>query len=128
MKSMMIMIAGPYRSGTGDDLEKIGANLKILEAAALEVWNLGHIPIIGEWVALPLIQKSGSKVMGDKIWNSIGYPAADRLLEHCDGVLRLPGTSKGADGDVVQALLHGLSVFTELSQIPRGTPRKGRDL
>lgn len=31
---MMILIAGPYRSGTGDDPEKMAANLRSLEEAS----------------------------------------------------------------------------------------------
>lgn len=125
---MLIMIAGPYRSGTGDDPVKIAHNLEVLEKSALAVWHLGHIPVIGEWVALPLAKAWGSKVLGDEIWNRIGYPVADRLLEHCDGVLRLAGESKGADGDVAQAHRLGILVFTDLGQIPKGTPSKGRSL
>jgi hypothetical protein len=31
----MILIAGPYRSGTGDDPERMAANLRSLESVAL---------------------------------------------------------------------------------------------
>ena len=34
IQSMMILIAGPYRSGTGDDPAKMAGNLARLEAAA----------------------------------------------------------------------------------------------
>ena len=43
-KPMMILIAGPYRSGTGDDPEKIKANVDAMEAYALPIFRMGHIP------------------------------------------------------------------------------------
>ena len=45
---MMIMISGPYRSGTHDDPALIKANLDRLEAPALAIFEKGHVPIIGE--------------------------------------------------------------------------------
>ncbi len=50
---MLILIAGPYRSGTGDDPQKMAENLKRLEAPSYALFKAGHIPMIGEWVALP---------------------------------------------------------------------------
>src|SRR5262249_5700432 len=47
MTSLMILIAGPYRSGTGDDPEKMAANVKAIEAFALPLFRAGHIPIVG---------------------------------------------------------------------------------
>ena len=49
---MMILIAGPYRSGTGDDPEKISQNVRAMESYALPIFRLGHIPLLGEWFAL----------------------------------------------------------------------------
>lgn len=123
---MMILIAGPYRSGTGDDADKIAANLKKLEDAALSLWGMGHLPVVAEWISLPLIKKMGSKETGDSVWQDFAYPVADRLLSHCNAVLRLPGESKGADGDVAQAKLLGLDIYTDISQIELGSPVKGR--
>ncbi len=94
---MMILIAGPYRSGTGDDPEKIAANVRIMESYALPIFRLGHIPVLGEWLALPLVHLAGSKQIGDEAFNEIFHPIAERLLEKCDGVLRVGGESKGAD-------------------------------
>ncbi len=53
-KTMLILIAGPYRSGTGDDPKKMAANLKRLEAPSHALFQAGHVPMIGEWVALPV--------------------------------------------------------------------------
>ena len=46
------------------------------------------------------------------------YPTAQRLLEHCDAVLRLPGESTGADQDVAIARRRGLPVYYSLDEIP----------
>lgn len=46
------------------------------------------------------------------------YPTAERLLEHCDAVLRLPGESKGADQDVAIAQRRGLPVYYRAEEIP----------
>jgi hypothetical protein len=117
---MMILIAGPYRGGTNDDPELMKANLKTLESVALPIFRLGHVPIIGEWVALPLLQLAGSKKPGDDVWNEIQYPVAHRLLEKCDAVLRLEGHSQGADNDVRIAKERGLKVYYRVEDIPRG--------
>jgi hypothetical protein len=114
---MLILIAGPYRSGTNDQPELMEKNLRQLEAVALPLFRAGHIPMIGEWVALPLMRVAGSQRPGDDAYNEIAYPIADMLLTKCDAVLRLPGESKGADQDVKIALERGLKVFYKLEDI-----------
>jgi hypothetical protein len=115
---MMILIAGPYRGGTNDDPELMKKNLEKLESVALPIFRLGHVPMIGEWVALPLLGLAGSKKPGDDLWNEIQYPVAHRLLEKCDAVLRLEGYSQGADNDVRIAKERGLKVYYRVEDIP----------
>ena len=115
---MLILIAGPYRSGTNDDPELMQKNLNRLESVALPLFRLGHTPMIGEWVALPLLHLAGSKKPGDKAYEEILYPVAHRLLLKCDAVLRLEGASKGADEDVRIAKDRGLKVYYRLEDIP----------
>jgi hypothetical protein len=115
---MMILIAGPYRGGTNDDPVLIKKNLDKLESVALPLFRKGHIPIIGEWVAFPLMHLAGSKETGDNIWDEIQYPVAHRLLEKCDAVLRLEGASKGADNDVRIAKEWGLKIYYSVDEIP----------
>jgi hypothetical protein len=117
-KSLMILIAGPYRSGTGDDSALMERNLRTLEAVALPLYRAGHIPLIGEWIALPLLREAGSNCPGDEIYDEIVYPIANRLLNRCDAVLRLPGPSKGADEDVRIAKERGLPVYEALVEVP----------
>ena len=115
---MMIMISGPYRGGTNDDADLIKANLHRLEQAAYQVFLKGHTPIVGEWVALPLMKAAGSQRTGDEIYTSISYPIAHRILRSCDAVWRIPGASGGADKDVEVARGLGLIIFTDIAQIP----------
>ena len=115
---MLILIAGPYRSGTNDDPKLMQQNLNNLESVALLLFRKGHIPLIGEWVALSLIRLAGSLKPGDEAWEEIQYPVAHRLLEKCDAVLRVPGASKGADEDVRVATKRGLKIYYRLEDIP----------
>ena len=115
---LMVLIAGPYRSGTGDDPVLMENNLRTLESVALPLYRAGHIPLIGEWLALPLLREAGSKRPGDAIYDEILYPIANRLLSRCDGVLRLPGGSKGADEDVRLAHERGLHVWYSIHDVP----------
>jgi hypothetical protein len=116
-RPMLILIAGPYRSGTDDEPERLQANLRFLESAAPAIFDAGHIPMIGEWVALPIMKQIGS-VVGDDRSLEILTPTAERLLQHCDAVLRLPGSSAGADNDVRIANQLGIPVYTRVEEIP----------
>jgi len=115
---MMILIAGPYRSGTNNDPELIKKNMDRLESVALPIFRKGHIPMIGEWVANPLIELAGSKELGDEIFAEIQYPAAHRLLTKCDAILRIEGASKGADQDVKIGKELGLKIYYDVNEIP----------
>src|SRR6266496_3282717 len=92
-KPMMILIAGPYRSGTGDDPAKMEANLKRLEVASWPIFQKGHVPMIGEWVALPVWHTAGGKAVGDDLYDRVLHPTAGRLLQH-SGLFRHCGGSR----------------------------------
>lgn len=79
MTQQLILIAGPYRSGTDGVQARIDENLARLESAALAVYQRGHIPVIGEWLALPLAKAAGSITVGDEISEAMLYPVAHRL-------------------------------------------------
>jgi hypothetical protein len=118
-KRMMILIAGPYRSGTGDDPQKMAENLRRLEEASWPIFQAGHIPMIGEWVALPIWNVAGGKEVGDALYEEILHPTAGRLIERCDAILRLAGDSKGADNDVKLAKERGIPVYYCAEDLPR---------
>lgn len=115
---LLILVAGPYRSGTGDDPAKMAANLEAMNQAALAVFRAGHTPVTGEALALPLIAGAGSERTGDAVFDAIFHPLARRLLGHCDAVLRVGGPSAGADEMVAAALAAGKRVFTSVDELP----------
>jgi len=118
-KAMLILIAGPYRSGTNDDPALIQKNVEQMESYALPIFRAGHIPILGEWLALPLVDLAGSKKIGDEAFNEIFHPIATRLLEKCDAVLRIGGPSTGADEMVRVGRSLGLNIYTDAADISR---------
>ena len=115
---MLILIAGPYRSGTNDDPERMQQNLQRMEAVALPLFRKGHVPVIGEWLALPLLKQAGSAQPGDEAYQEISYPVAHRLLGKCDAVFRIEGASQGADQDVRIAQEQGLTVYYHVEDVP----------
>jgi hypothetical protein len=119
VKPMMILIAGPYRSGTNDDPALISRNVREMESCALPIFRAGHIPVLGEWLALPLVALAGSRQIGDPAFNEIFHPIAIRLLEKCDAVLRVGGPSAGADEMVRIGRSLGLKIYSALAEIPK---------
>lgn len=113
---LLVFIAGPYRSGTGDREELIAANARALQDAAVRVAELGHVPVLGEWVTLPLIEAAGGQ-RGDATWDRFFHPHAQALLERCDLLLRIGGESAGADLMVKAALSHRLPVQYGLASL-----------
>jgi hypothetical protein len=116
--ALMILIAGPYRSGTNDDPAKMAANVHAMESYALPLFRAGHLPVLGEWFALPMLQLAGSREVGDAPFTEIFHPVSERLVARCDGVLRIGGPSQGADQMVAVARAHGRLVFHRLQEIP----------
>jgi len=114
---LMILVAGPYRSGTQDDPSLIQNNVDAMNDMALAIYNKGHLPVLGEWFALPLIATAGSKSMGDSIWNELFHPVAIRLISRCDVVLRIGGPSSGADEMVRIGLERGKRIIYSIEDI-----------
>jgi len=115
---MLILIAGPYRSGTNDNPALMRKNVQMMESYALPIFRAGHTPIIGEWLALPLVDLAGSGKVGDEPFNEVFHPIAIRLLAKCDAVLRVGGPSAGADEMVRVGQNLGLKIYTALAEIP----------
>ncbi|MGV3539193.1 MAG: DUF4406 domain-containing protein [Rufibacter sp.] len=115
---LMILIAGPYRSGTQDNPTLIEKNVKFMQKVALQVYQLGHLPVLGEWFALPLIEEAGSKKIGDEVFNQMFHPVAVQLIDFCGAVLRVGGPSQGADEMVKSGQAKGKRIFYNLSEIP----------
>jgi hypothetical protein len=115
---LMILVAGPYRSGTDGDPARIQANVDAMTAVALELFVRGHLPVMGEWFALPLIKAAEAAGTFDDPDATIFHPIAERILEVCDACLRIGGASEGADRMVGVAVALGKAVYFEIGEIP----------
>src|SRR5690606_14918924 len=99
------------------DPELIEKNVKAMNDTALKIYQSGHLPVLGEWFALPLIATAGSKEMGDAIWNELFHPVAIRLIDKCDAILRIGGPSGGADEMVRIGKEKGKRIFYDIADI-----------
>jgi hypothetical protein len=115
---LLVLVAGPYRSGTDDDPVLLAANVDAMNSAALDTFRAGHMPVTGEALALPLIELAGSSRVGDEAFQDIFHPIARRLLAHCDAVLRVGGASAGADEMVELARADGKLVVSSIEELP----------
>ena len=114
---LQILVAGPYRSGTNDDPAKIKANVDAMTETALKLFRAGHLPVMGEWYALPLIEHAGG-THGDVVFDGIFHPISRLLVAKCDACLRIGGPSAGADEMVALAKQNGKAVYYALDEIP----------
>ena len=117
----MILVAGPYRSGTNDNPELIARNVRAMTETALRLFRAGHLPVLGEWFALPLIESAGSQRIGDAAFDEIFHPVSRRLVAKCDACLRIGGASDGADRMVATAQRLGKRVFVDIGEVPSGS-------
>jgi hypothetical protein len=117
-KRMLILVSGPYLTGTNGDPEKVAENLAAMERMALPLFERGHLALVGEWLAWPVIRAAGGQSHNDAVFKTYQYPVAHRLLSKCDAVFRIPGASTGADLEVAKARDMGLPIFTDLDDVP----------
>ena len=117
MTPQLILVAGPYRSGTNDDPALIQKNVDAMTDTSLQLFRRGHLPVMGEWFALPLIEEA--ERIGDAgAYEEMFHPVAERVLARCDACLRIGGPSEGADRMVATARRLGKTVFTDIEQVP----------
>jgi hypothetical protein len=117
-KPLLILISGPYLTGTDGDEAKIRKNLEAMESYALPLFEKGHLAMVGEWAAWPVIKSAGGDSHSSPEFTEYQYPVAHRLLEKCDAILRIPGESRGADLEMEKARQMGKIIFTDLDQVP----------
>lgn len=118
---LLVLISGPYLTGTDGDETRIAANLARMEAMALPVYERGHLAVVAEWLSWPVIRQAGGLDHGSPQFAEYQYPAAHRLLALCDAVLRIPGESRGADIECDLARRMGKPVYTSVSELPEVT-------
>jgi hypothetical protein len=114
---LMILVAGPYRSGTDGDAARIQANVDAMTATALALHRRGHLPVMGEWFALPLIE-AAEREGQDDAYEEIFHPIAEQVLARCEACLQIGGPSEGADRMVAIARRLGKTVFTSVDEVP----------
>lgn len=115
---MLILISGPYMTGTDGVEAKIRANLARMEAMALPLYQRGHLAVVAEWLSWPVIVQAGGTDHGSPEFAEYQYPAAHRLLAKCDAVFRIPGESRGADLECEVARTLGMPVYVDIDDVP----------
>jgi hypothetical protein len=120
-RELMILVAGPYRSGTNGDPDLIQSNVDAMVATSLELYRRGHLPVMGEWFALPLIEAAEADGNVDA-FEEMFHPLAERVLARCDACLRIGGASAGADQMVRTARELGKAVYTSIDDVPPAEP------
>jgi len=108
---MWIMVAGPYSYGAPAPEDR-AANLRALNRAAAEIFEMGHIPLIGVNMALPMIEAAGADT-----YEKIMMPLSLSLVERCDACLRIGGASPGADEEAERFRSLGCPVFYSLAEL-----------
>src|SRR4029453_8775422 len=63
----------------------VGANVRLMEWAALSLFRAGHIPVLGQWF-WPLLT---SDTAPDGEYDEAADPVGERLLGRCDAILRV---------------------------------------
>lgn len=110
---MWIWVCGPLATGSASAAER-QLNLAALNAAALHLFQMGHVPLIGANMALPLSAAAGL----DETSYEIRLPLSLALLERCDACLRIGGPSRGSDQEVARFVAAGKPVFHALAEVP----------
>jgi hypothetical protein len=115
---LMILVAGPYRSGTGDDPALIANNVAAMTDASLRA--LSRRAFAGDGRVVRAAAHRACRLCGYRrpgVQRDIP-PISRRLLAKCDACLRIGGASAGADEMVALALQHGKPVYYSLEQVP----------
>ena len=104
---MKVYIAGPYTQGD------VAVNVRQAMMAGLEVMRYGHYPFIPHlfhFVHLVSPQDYST-------WIELDL----EFLPTCDALLRLPGPSKGADAEVIEARKLGMPVYASMAEFLEAT-------
>ena len=95
----------------------VGANVRLMEWAALSLFRAGHIPVLGQWF-WPLV--TSDTAPPDAEFDETSDPVAERILGRCDALLRVDGPAPEADALVSLARSRGMRVFSTLEDAIAG--------
>ena len=106
----IIYIAGPY---TAENDEQVQINVDRAIEAGIEVWDLGHIPLIPHQNRLMelALRRRGRELMWED-WMAMDAP----LLDVSDAILIL-ASSPGVNFELEKAKKAGKEVYTSLADI-----------
>jgi len=108
---MLIAVAGPYSAATSEERLR---TLNAMNQAAAEVLQLGHVPVIGVNLALPVIQFLSDEQNHYAEMMRISLAIVDK----CDAILLL-GESPGVARERELVRAKGLPVYNSIADIPR---------
>jgi hypothetical protein len=88
-----------------------GGNIRMMEEAAWSLYRAGHVPVLGEWFAWPLVAADAESLPAERAFEEIITPVAERLLVKCDAILSVDGTAAGVESLLALARARGLRVY-----------------
>jgi len=94
----------------------VGANVRLMESAALSLFRAGHIPVLGQWY-WPLV---ATDMASDPRFDASGDPVGERLMGRCDAILRVDNPGPDAEMLIGAARARGLRVYTTLDEAIAG--------
>jgi hypothetical protein len=92
----------------------VGANVRLMEWAALSLFRAGHIPVLGQWF-WPLVTSDTNPAL-----DAADDPVGERLIGRCDAILRVDGPAPEADALITAARARGLRVYNNLDDAIAG--------
>ena len=107
---MLIAVAGPYSAETSEQRQR---NLDRMNEAAAGVFMLGHVPVIGVNVALPVVERLGPDIDRYEALMTISLA----VVEKCEAILLLaesPGVIR--ERDLIES--KGRPVYRSVREIP----------
>lgn len=125
MRRLWVMVAGPYTEGGRADAARRAANLRALNDAALALLRMGHVPVVGVNMALPVVEAAGGDAAA--AFGEVVMPLSLALAARCDGCLRVGGPSRGADEEAATFRADGRPVWRDLSEVPPPSPAREDD-
>jgi hypothetical protein len=115
-KRLWVMVSGPYTAGATSEDER-RENLRAMNRVAYAVFQRGHVPIIGVNLAYPVIE-----AVGPQVFDEVMMPLSLAAAERCDAVLRVGGSSRGADREVELIRARGGAVYHDVNELPDASP------
>ena len=115
---MRVLILSPFNSGYDAEPEAFATNLKRMEDKSLPLFRCGHVPMIVEWVAIPVWRAEGGERLGDSHYEDVFEATFRRLLGMCDGVLLLSGRMKFEEIVMNAIKKQGKPIYQDLGDVP----------